>query len=120
MIQIVDYFTEGLLASIPYWKKGSKEDLGLKTVVFADGELARTMTALYEEYAKEIGLGILWNAENELGDNAVQNRKDYSIAYIECLHASSVFELALQYKKETVNVVQQPPCPIQTPRNRWI
>lgn len=117
---IVDYFTEKLYShQYLIGRKEAKEDLGLKTVVFADGELARTMTALYEEYAKEIGLGILWNAENELGDNAVQNRKDYSIAYIESLHASSVFELTLEYKKETVNVVQQTPHgPIQTPKEQ--
>jgi len=75
--KIVDYFTEKLY-SHQYFigRREAKEDLGLKTVVYADENLAKVMTELYEEYAKEMGLGKIWNPENELGINVSQTRKD--------------------------------------------
>jgi hypothetical protein len=54
-------------------------------------------------------LGKIWNPENELGVNAVQNKKDYKIAYIESWQLSNYFELSVEYKKQQVNTIQQTP-----------
>ena len=118
--KLVDYFTEKLY-SHQYFigRKEAKEDLGLRTVVSADVNLSKAMTDLYEEYAKEMELGILWNPENELGINAMQNRKDYKIAFIESRQLSNCFELSIDYKKQQVNIVQQTPRgPIQFPQEQ--
>jgi len=108
--KIVDYFTEKLY-SHQYFigRKEAKEDLGLKTVVYADELLSKTMTELFEEYAKEMELGTIWNPEIELGINAAQNRKDYKIAFIDSWQLENYFELSIEYKKQQVNVVQQTP-----------
>ena len=118
--KIVDYFTEKLY-SHQYFigRKEAKEDLGVKSVVFADQNLSNVMTELYEEYKKEMGLGKIWNPENELGVNAVQNKKDYKISYIESSQLSNYFELSIEYKKQQVNAVQQTPQgPIQIPQEQ--
>jgi len=118
--KIVDDFTEKLY-SHQYFigRKEAKEDLGLQTVVNADENLSKAMTDLYEEYAKEMELGVLWNPENELGLNAMQNKKDYKIAFIESQQLSNRFELSIDYKKQQVNVVQQTPQgPIQVPQEQ--
>lgn len=84
--KIVDYFTEKLY-SHQYFigRKEAKEDLNLKNVTFADNNLSETMTQLYEEYKMEMELDKQWVPENELGLNAVQNEKDYKIAYVESI-----------------------------------
>jgi hypothetical protein len=118
--KLVDYFTEKLY-SHQYFigRKEAKEDLGLKTVQYADSALSKTMTDLYEEYKKEMDLGTLWNPENELGQNTMQNRKDYKIAFIESRQLSSNYELSVEYKKQQVNMVQQTPQgPIQIPQDQ--
>lgn len=120
--KLVDYFTEKLY-SHQYFigRKEAREDLGLKTVVSADNNLSKAMTDLYEEYAKEAELGKMWNPENELGLNAAQNRKDYKIAFIESAQLSNHFELAVEYKKQQVNTVQQTPQgPIQIPQEQVV
>lgn len=120
--KIVEYFTEKLY-SHQYFigRKEAKEDLGLKTVVDADATLAKAMTELYEEYRKEMELGKVWNPENELGQNAVQNKKDYKIAYIESVPLSNHFELSVEYKKQQVNITQQTPQgPIQIPQEKVV
>src|SRR3989338_2487074 len=108
--KVVDYFTEKLY-SHQYFigRKEAKEDLGLSTVVNAEAPLAKVISELYDEYAKEMELGTAWNPENELGLNAVQNRKDYNIAFIESWQLASHFELSIEYKKQQVNTVQQTP-----------
>jgi hypothetical protein len=118
--KIVDYFTEKLYSHQYYiGRKEAKEDLGLRMVINADEGLSKAMTDLYEEYVKEMELGVLWNPENELGLNAVQNKKDYKIAYIESKQLSNYFELLIDYKKQQVNVVQQTPQgPIQVPQEQ--
>lgn len=120
--KIVDYFTEKLY-SHQYFigRKEAKGDLGLKTVVNADANLSKAMTDLYEEYAKEMDLGKIWNPENELGLNAAQNKKDYQIAFIESAQSSNRFELAVEYKKQQVNNIQQTPQgPIQIPQEQVV
>lgn len=118
--KVVDYFTEKLY-SHQYFigRKEAKEDLGVKSVVDADEPLSQAMTDLYNEYAKEMELGILWNPENELGINTMQTRKDYKIAYIQSTQFANYFELTLEYKKQQINVVQQTPQgPIQVPQEQ--
>lgn len=120
--KVVDYFTEKLYSHQYYiGRKEAKEDLGLRTVINANENLSKAMTDLYEEYAKEMELGILWNPENELGINAVQNKKSYKIAFIESLQLSNCFELLIDYKKQQVNIVQQTPQgPIQVPQEQVV
>jgi len=118
--KIVDDFTEKLY-SHQYFvgRKEAKEDLGLKNVVFAEKVLSKAMTDLYEEYVKEMELGVLWNPENELGINTMQNKKSYKIAYIETSNTSNYYELTIDYKKQQVNIVQQTPQgPIQVPQEQ--
>jgi ClpP class serine protease len=120
--KVVDYFTEKLY-SHQYFigRKEAKEELGLENIVFADKVLSKAMTDLYEEYVKEMELGILWNPENELGVNAMQNKKSYKIAYIENRDTSNYYELTIDYKKQQMNVVQQTPQgPIQVPQEQVV
>lgn len=119
--KIVDYFTEKLY-SHQYFigRKEAKEELGVKTVVEAPENLSALMTELYEEYRREMGLGVnVWNPEMELGFNLAQNRKNYKIACIESEKLQNYFELSLEFKKGQVNVAQQTPQgPIQVPQEQ--
>jgi len=118
--KIVDYFTEKLY-SHQYFigRKEAREDLGLKTVVDADNNLAKAMTDLCEEYNKDLDFGKIWNPENELGANAMQNRKDYKIAFIESSQLSNYYDISVEYKKQQVNITQQTPQgPIQVPQEQ--
>ena len=119
--KIVDYFTEKLY-SHQYFigRKEAQEDLSLKTVKFADSVLSKAMTDLYEEYKNEMGLGMnVWNPENELGENAMQNKKDYKIAYIDSWQLSNYYDISIEYRKQQVNIVQQTPQgPIQVPQEQ--
>ncbi|OGF21851.1 hypothetical protein A2Y83_01735 [Candidatus Falkowbacteria bacterium RBG_13_39_14] len=113
--RVVDNLTEKLY-SHQYFigRKEAKEELGIKNVVFADDSLANAMSELFEEYQKEMELGVNWNPENELGVNALQNKKDYKIAFIESRDLSNHFELSIEYKKQQVPITQQTPQgPIQ-------
>ena len=119
--KIVDYFTEKLYShQYLIGRKEAKEDLGLKNVIYADETLAKAMTELYEEYAKEMELGInVWNPENELGINVSQTRKDYKIAFVETSQLSNYFEFSIEYKRQQVNIAQQTPQgPIQVPQEQ--
>jgi len=120
--KIVDYFTEKLYShQYLVGRREAKDELSLKTVVNADADLSNAMTSLYEEYKKEMELDILWNPENELGLNTVQNKKDYRIAFIESRESSSRFELSIEYRKQQINMVQQTPQgPIQTPQEQVV
>jgi uncharacterized protein YbgA (DUF1722 family) len=118
--KIVDFFTEKLY-SHQYFigRKEAKEDLGVRSVIDADENLSKAMTELYEEYVKEMNLGVLWNPENELGINAMQHRKDYKIAYIESSQVANYYELLIEYRKQQVNMVQPTPQgPIQIPQEQ--
>ena len=118
--KVVDYFTEKLYSHQYYiGRKEAKEDLGLQTVINTDENLSKAMTDLYDEYAKEMELSVLWNPENELGINAMENRKSYKIAFIESWQSSSCFELSIAYKKQQMNITQQTPQgPIQVPQQQ--
>lgn len=118
--KVVDFFTEKLY-SHQYFigRKEAKEDLGLKMVVDADDVISKAMTDLYEEYNKELDFGKMWNPENELGANAMQNRKDYKIAFIESPQLSNYYDISAEYRKQQVSMVQQTPQgPIQMPQEQ--
>jgi hypothetical protein len=107
--KIVDYFTEKLY-SHQYFigRKEAKEDLGVRTVIDADNDLAKAINNLYNEYVQEMSLGTLWNPELELGGN-FQTKKDYSLAFIENTQTSNRFELSIDFKKGQIGVPQQTP-----------
>ncbi len=119
--KVVDYLTEKLY-SHQYFigRKEAKEDLGLKTVKSADDTLAKLMTELYEEYQKEMGLGInVWNAENELGLNNSQITKQYNVAFMESVGLSNHFGLGIEFKRHQAMMTQQTPQgPIQIPQEQ--
>ncbi len=117
--KLVDYFTEKLY-SHQYFigRKEAKEDLELKTVQFADAVLSKAMTDLYEEYNKELDFGKMWDPENELGTNVMQNRKNYKIAYIESSQHSNYYDISVEYRKQQVNMVQQTQGQIQIPQEQ--
>lgn len=120
--KLVDYFTEKLY-SHQYFigRKEAKEDLGLSSVVNAQEPLAKAMTDLYEEYVKEMNLGVMWKPENELDINVSQNRKSYNIAFIENQQLSNRFELVIEYNRQQVNLTQQTPQgPIQIPQEQVV
>lgn len=119
--KIVDDLTEKLYSHQYYiGRKEAKNDLKIGTVQFADQEMSGFLSDLYEEYKKEMGLNITnWNPEAELGENAVQNRKDYKIAYIESINLSNYFQLSIEYKKQHINITQPTPQgPIQIPQEQ--
>jgi len=118
---IVENFTEKLYShQYLIGRKEAQEDLGLKNVVFAPENLAKAMTDLYEEYKKEMGLGVnVWNPENELGVNTSQTRKDYKIAFVESVDVLNYFELTIEFKRQQVMATQQTPQgPIQIPQEQ--
>jgi len=118
--KIVDYFTEKLY-SHQYFigRKEAKEDLGLTTVVYADGILAKAMTDLYEEYNGDLEFGKIWNPENELGINVAQSRKNYKIAYIESRQLSNYYDISVEHRKQQINIIQQTPQgPVQIPQEQ--
>ena len=118
--KIVNYFTEKLYShQYLIGRKEAKEELGLNAVQYADSALSKAMTDLYEEYKNEMNLSVLWNPQNELGLNAMQNKKDYKIAFIESQQSSNYFELSIEYRKQQINMVQQTPQgPIQIPQEQ--
>lgn len=118
--KIVDYFTEKLYShQYIIGRKEAFEDLGITTIVSANDPLSKAMTDLYEDYNKELEFGKMWNPENELGVNAVQTKKDYTIAFIESLSFSNYYEISADYRKQPINVLQQTPQgPVQVPQEQ--
>ncbi|MCX6759438.1 MAG: hypothetical protein NT012_02655 [Candidatus Nealsonbacteria bacterium] len=98
--KIVDYFTEKLY-SHQYFigRKEAKEDLGLVTVINANETLSKAITDLYEEYAKEMELGKIWNPENELSKEQ-ELIKNYKIAFMDSSVLNNYFELGIEFKRQ--------------------
>ena len=118
--KVVDFLTEKLY-SHQYFigRKEAKEEIGIKTVTDADEALAKTMSDLFEEYKKDMELDALWNPDNELGQNAVQNNKSYKVAIVDSAEISNQYEILVEYKKQTINAIQQTPQgPIQIPQEQ--
>lgn len=120
--KIVDYLTEKLY-SHQYFigRKEAKEDLGIKTVSYADNRLADLMTQLLEEYQGEMRLNKIWNAEIEIGENQAYNKKFYKIAFVESTEKTNYFELVIEFKKGQVAATQQTAQgPVQIPQEKVI
>ena len=120
--KIVDYLTEKLY-SHQYFigRKEAKEELGIKTITYADDHLSNLMSQLLEEYKKEMELEKIWNPEIEIGENQAYNKKSYKIALIESTNQTNYFELVIEFKKGQVTVTQQTPQgPIQIPQEKVI
>lgn len=119
---IVDDFTEKLY-SHQYFigRKEAKQDLGLSNITYADDGLSNAMTELFDAYKSDMDLDKLWNPEDELGENAFQNKKMYQLAFIESKDTATHFELAVEFKKQQMNVVQQTPTgPVQVPQEQVV
>jgi hypothetical protein len=101
--KVIEFLTEKLYSHQYYiGRKEAKEDLGIKSVVFADKNLSDLMTEIYEDYEKEMNMRKMWNPETEFAKGENQN---YKIAYVESVEISNVFEINMQFKK----VQQQTP-----------
>lgn len=108
--KIIEFLTEKLYSHQYYiGRKEAKEDLGIKTIVSADKELADLMTEIYEEYNNEMNITKVWNPENELGENQAMNRKTYKIAFMENAELSNYFEINLEFKRVQQTIAQQTP-----------
>jgi hypothetical protein len=108
---IVETFTEKLY-SHQYFigRKEAKEELNVNTVVYAPLELAELMSQLYEEYANEMGLKTaVWNPENEIGLNNSQNKKEYSVAFVESRDITKSYKLIMEFRRQQVMLPQQTP-----------
>jgi len=116
--KIVDYLTEKLYShQYLIGRKEAKEELGIKTITYADKNLSELMTQLFEEYKKEMELDKIWNPEIEIGETQAYNKKSYKIAFIESTKQTNYFELVMEFKKGQISVTQQTPQgPIQIPQ----
>ncbi|MCD6429410.1 hypothetical protein J7L09_01815 [bacterium] len=118
--KIVDYLTEKLY-SHQYFigRKEAKEELGIKTITYADDYLSNLMSQLLEEYKKEMELDKIWNPEIEIGENQAYTKKSYKVAFIESTNQTNYFEQVIEFKKGQVTVTQQTPQgPIQIPQEK--
>jgi len=108
--KIIEFLTEKLYSHQYYiGRKEAKEDLGIKTVVNADDEMAQLMTEIYEQYSAEMKTREVWNPEAELGENQSMNKRQYKIAFVESAEISNFFEINMEFKKVQQNVPQQTP-----------
>lgn len=105
--KVIEFLTEKLYSHKYYiGRKEAREDLGIKSVVFADKELSDLMTDIYEEYNSVMNFTKIWNPEAEFSTGAM---KQYSIAYVESAELSNRFEINMQFNKIQQNVQQQTP-----------
>lgn len=111
---VVETFTEKLF-SHQYFigRKEATEDLNIKWVKNADSELVDIMTELFNEYSNEMNLKTsIWNAENEIGINKSQNKKEYKVAFIESTEQSKNYKLTLEFRRQQISIPQQTPAGI--------
>ncbi|MFA6160328.1 MAG: hypothetical protein WC678_04575 [Parcubacteria group bacterium] len=108
--KVIEFLTEKLY-SHQYFigRKEAKEDLGIKTVINADIELAKLMTEIYEDYKKEMGLGENLDPMAEIGEGNQELKKKYRIAFIESVNMSNFVEVVMEYKRIQQNITQQTP-----------
>ncbi|NTW45994.1 MAG: hypothetical protein HGB18_02975 [Candidatus Moranbacteria bacterium] len=107
---IIDALTEKLYShQYVIGRREAKEDLGIKSVSYADDELASLLASLYESYRDSMGLHGQWNPEAEVGEFRAENKKDYVIAAIESAGKSNRFEIRMEFKKTQQVVPQQTP-----------
>ncbi|MEI6650175.1 MAG: hypothetical protein WCL23_01935 [Candidatus Moraniibacteriota bacterium] len=107
---IIDALTEKLYShQYIIGRREAKEDLGIRTVSYADGEIATLLTSFYESYREEMVLHGQWNPEAECGEFRAENKKDYIIAAIESAGISNRFAIKMEFKKTQQVVAQQTP-----------
>ena len=107
---IIDALTEKLYShQYIIGRREAKEDLGIRTVAYAEGEIATLLTSLYESYREEMVLHGQWNPEAECGEFRAENKKDYIIAAIESAGMSNRFGIKMEFKKTQQVVAQQTP-----------
>lgn len=118
--RIVKYFTEELYShQYLIGRKEAKEELGLSNVVYADDNLSKSMTELYDIYKTEMDLGKMWVPENEIGVNASQNKKEYKIAFIDSANLAKHFNITMEFRRQQIMMTQQTPQgPIQVPQEQ--
>lgn len=119
---IVEQFTEKLY-SHQYFigRKEAQESLELKTVSFAEKELANLMTDLYESYREEMKTGEQWNPEIELGQGRSQEEKTYTLAFIEGTNQSNHFDIHLEFRRQQMPTQQQTPQgPVQVQQEKVV
>jgi hypothetical protein len=116
--KIVEFFTEKLYSHTYFiGRKEAKEELGVKSVIYADSELSQSMSDLYMDYFTEIGLGNnVWNPENEIGLNNTQAKKDYRVAFVESENMSKSYKLAIEFRRQ--QIMLQQPNGIQVPQDQ--
>lgn len=108
--KVIEFLTEKLYSHQYYiGRKEAKEDLGIKSVVFAEKELSDLMTEIYEEYNKEMEMTEIWNLELEFmkGQN-----QEYKIAFVESAESSNHFGINMEFKKVQQTIAQQTPAGI--------
>ena len=106
--KIVEAFTEKLYSHMYFiGRKEAKEELNVKSIVYADTDLSGLMSGLYSEYATEMELqNVIWNPENEIGMNASQNKKEYKVAFVESAVLSRAYKLTMEFRRQQVMVQQ--------------
>lgn len=109
--KIVEAFTEKLYSHTYFiGRKEAKEELNVKSIVYADTVLSDLMSKLYSEYANEMELQkVVWNPENEIGLNNSQNKKEYKVAFVESAELPKAYGLTMEFKRQQVMVPQQTP-----------
>lgn len=105
--KIIEFLTEKLYSHQYFFgRKEAKEDLGIKSVVFAEKELSDLMTEIYEEYEKEMKMREIWNPEMEF---AKGQNQEYKIAFVESAETGNHFGINMEFKKVQQNIPQQTP-----------
>jgi len=106
--KIVEAFTEKLYSHMYFiGRKEAKEELNVKSIIYADADLSGLMSELYSEYSTEMELqNTVWNPENEIGMNASQNKKEYKVAFVESAMLSKAYKLTMEFKRQQAMVQQ--------------
>lgn len=106
---IIKFLTEELYSHQYYiGRKEAREELGIKTVIYADKELSDLMTEIYEEYAREMKMRDSWNPESEI-DGKLESRREYKIAFVENVENGNYFGINMEFKKAQQVIAQQTP-----------
>lgn len=107
--KIIKSFSEELYSHHYFiGRKEAKNDLGLKSVKYADEKFSKLMKDLYNEYKKEMGLGKNWDPKSELGTSQTLN-KDFKTALIETTDIQNSFNVNIDILKVQQSVTQQTP-----------
>jgi hypothetical protein len=119
--KLIEFLTEKLYSHQYYFgRREAKEELGIKTVIFADENLSNLMTKIYDEYEREMQMTKLWNPEIEI-DGKPENKKEYKIAFVESAETSHHYGIIMEFKKVQQSIAQQTPMgPINIPQEQIV